>query len=99
MAWTYILSCRDGSYYVGSTAIDVEARVWQHNHDDLLAAKYTRRRRPVALVCIEQFDRVEDAFSRERQLHGWSRAKKRALVEGRSADLPVLARGQPPDIE
>jgi putative endonuclease len=65
MAWMYIVRCRDGSFYTGSTAIDVESRIWRHNHDDELAASYTRRRRPVALAYVEQFARVDDAFARE----------------------------------
>lgn len=93
MAWTYILRCKDGSFYTGSTDKDLEARVWEHNHDDALAANFTRKRRPVVLEYAEFFDRVESAFAREKQLQGWSRAKKLALIEGRGADLPELARG------
>ena len=49
MAWTYILECADGSYYVGST-VDLERRVAEHNEG--LGAAYTRsrRRRPVRLA-------------------------------------------------
>ena len=50
MPWTYILECRDGSFYTGSTNGDLEARIWEHNHDDAFAALHTRRRRPVSLV-------------------------------------------------
>jgi hypothetical protein len=44
MAWVYIVECRDGSYYVGSTT-DLDRRIWQHNEG--LGAQYTRHRRPV----------------------------------------------------
>lgn len=59
--------------------------------DEYLAARYTIKRRPVTLVYSEEFERIADAFGRERQIHGWSRAKKSALVEGRVDDLPSLA--------
>ena len=92
MAWMYIARCSDGSYCTGSTALEsVDARIWQHNHDDGLAAAYTRRRRPITLSYVEQFERVEDAFAREKQVQGWSRAKKEALVNGRFGELPTLS--------
>ena len=47
----YMLRCADGSYYVGSTKQEVEARVWEHNN--LPIDGYTRRRRPVTLVFTE----------------------------------------------
>jgi len=94
MAWAYILRCRDGSYYTGSTDKELEARIWEHNHDDVLAANFTRKRRPVELVYAESFGRIEDAFCREKQLQGWSRAKKEALIQGRGQDLPALSRAR-----
>jgi putative endonuclease len=94
MAWTYILECADGSLYVGSTT-DLERRVSQHNLG--LGAAYTRlrRRRPVRLVWAAEYARVEDAFFYEKQIQGWSRAKRLALIEGRFGDLPDLA-SRPP---
>ena len=94
MAWTYILECADGSLYVGSTT-DLERRVSQHNLG--LGAAYTRlrRRRPVRLVWAAEFERVEDAFLYEKQVQGWSRAKRIALIEGRFDALPDLA-SRPP---
>ena len=94
MPWTYILECADGSLYVGSTT-DLERRVSQHNLG--LGAAYTRlrRRRPVRLVWAAEFSRVEDAFLYEKQIQGWSRAKRVALIEGRFDALPDLA-SRPP---
>lgn len=94
MAWTYILRCEDGSFYTGSTDKDLDARVWEHNNDDVLAANFTRMRRPVVVAYAEQFDSIEMAFAREKQLQGWGRAKKSALIEGRGFDLPGLARAR-----
>ncbi|NKF32828.1 GIY-YIG nuclease family protein, partial [Pseudomonas sp. BGM005] len=79
MAWTYIVRCNDGSFYTGSTNGDLRSRVWEHNHDEHFAARFTRRRRPVVLVYAEQFSTVDAAFFREKQIQGWSRAKKIAL--------------------
>ena len=90
MPWTYIVECADGSLYVGSTT-DLDRRVSEHNLG--LGAAYTRlrRRRPVRLVWAAEFHRVEDAFFYEKQIQGWCRAKRVALIEGRIRDLPDLA--------
>jgi putative endonuclease len=85
----YILECSDGSYYTGST-VNLEARLWQHENG--LGANHTRKHLPVKLVYSEFYDYVSDAFYREKQVQGWSRAKKRALIEGRHEDLPKLAK-------
>jgi len=76
--WTYLLSCADGSYYVGHTD-DLEKRIAAH--DDGTFGGYTSRRRPVALRYAEVFDTRDDAFRRERQIKGWSRQKKEALAQ------------------
>ncbi len=89
MAWVYILSCADGSYYTGST-FDLQRRLWQHNEG--LGANFTRTRRPVTLAFAAETDSVAVAFAWEKQIQGWSRAKKLALIEGRLADLPALSR-------
>jgi putative endonuclease len=41
-----------------------------------------------------EFERIDDAWAAERRIHGWSRAKKLALIEGRLADLPELAKAR-----
>ena len=85
----YILQCSDGSYYTGSTK-DLELRIRQHNAGE--GANYTRKRLPVKLVYYEEFQRIDDSFYREKQIQGWSRKKKEALIESRHEDLPLLAR-------
>ncbi len=62
----YIVRCRDDSLYVGSTAKEPEARVWEHNNDEILAARCTIKRRPVVLLYVEEYDRIDDAFAREK---------------------------------
>ncbi|MCB9497193.1 MAG: GIY-YIG nuclease family protein [Fibrobacteria bacterium] len=94
MAWLYILECSDGSFYVGST-IDLERRVAQHKSGE--GAVYTRSRRPLKLVFSQEFQRLEEAFLREKQVQGWNRAKRLALIEGRFQDLPILALRKSPN--
>ena len=76
--YVYILRCSDGSYYTGHTD-NLEARLAAHQSGAIPG--YTFKRRPVSLVFSEQFLSREDAFERERQIKGWSRAKKQALIE------------------
>jgi putative endonuclease len=77
MAYTYILKCSDGSYYVGSTR-NLEHRVWQHSTG--LGSKYTSTRIPVELIFAHEFDNVGDAYAFEKKIQGWSRAKREALI-------------------
>jgi putative endonuclease len=88
--WLYMLRCADGSYYVGTTRTDLEVRVAQHQTGYF--GGYTLTRRPVSLVYSDHFDRIEEAIAAERQLKGWSRAKKEALIAGRFDRLRSLAR-------
>lgn len=90
MAWTYILECRDGSYYVGSTT-DLPARLHQHQIGEGAAFTRPRRRRPVRLLWSGEFATAPEAFAFEKQVQGWSRAKRQALARGEYAALPELA--------
>ena len=89
MAWTYVLECSDGTYYVGST-LHLERRVWEHNEG--LGAEYTSRRCPVTLVFSAEFATVREAFIFEKQVQGWGRKKREALIRGDYEALPDLAR-------
>lgn len=91
MPYMYILECADGSYYTGSTK-DLERRLWQHQNG--MGAKHTAKRLPVKLVYCEFYDRVSDAFYREKQVQGWSRKKKQALMAGDTNELHRLAECQ-----
>ncbi|MDT4331007.1 GIY-YIG nuclease family protein [Methylomonas sp. MED-D] len=88
MPYLYILQCSDGSYYTGSTW-DLERRLWEHQNG--LGAKHTAKRLPVQLVYCEMCERIEDAYIREKQIQGWSRNKKQALMAGDSNLLHRLA--------
>ncbi|NQW16782.1 MAG: GIY-YIG nuclease family protein [Chloroflexi bacterium] len=89
VAWVYILKCSDGSYYVGST-VNLAMRVAQHKAG--LGSPWTARRLPVEAVFSYEVHRIDDAFYLERQIKGWRRTKKEALILGRYDLLPGLAR-------
>ncbi|GAA1908047.1 GIY-YIG nuclease family protein [Nocardioides lentus] len=91
MPYAYMLRCRDGSYYVGSTW-DLDRRVADHNLGQGLGAAYTSSRRPVVLVWSQHFDRIEDAFAFEKRVQGWGRAKREALIRGDWDAISALAR-------
>ncbi len=86
--WVYILECADGSYYTGSTN-NLELRLAQHQAGE--GANHTKKRLPVKLVYCEEFQRIDDAFYREKQIQGWSREKKEALIKGMPENLKKLA--------
>jgi predicted GIY-YIG superfamily endonuclease len=90
--FVYILRCFDGSYYVGH-ARDVEARAVSHNEGN--GARWTAKRLPVVLVYTERIASEAEAVARERQLKGWSRAKKEALISGDFAALKRSSRARP----
>src|SRR5882724_3631503 len=92
--FVYIVRCRDGSYYVGSARRDLDRRIAEHNAGTY--GGYTARRRPVELVLSCEFQQITDAISAERQIKGWSRAKKEALIQGDEAMLVLLARRRTP---
>jgi len=85
----YILKCSDGSYYTGST-VDLERRLSQHQNGE--GANYTKKRLPVELVYFEEYSSIADAFYREKQVQGWSKKKKEALINGEYEDLKHLAK-------
>jgi len=86
----YMLRCSDGSFYVGTTRDSLEKRIAEHQAGTF--GGYTSQRCPVTLVFHQKFERIEDAVSAERQIKGWRREKKEALIRGDYAALPALAR-------
>ena len=85
----YILECSDKSYYVGSTKY-LELRLLQHQSGE--GANHTKKRLPVKLVYFEEYDHVAKAFYREKQVQGWSRKKKEALIARQYDKLPALSK-------
>jgi len=89
--YTYILLCGNGKYYTGSTN-NIERRLKEHSEGN--GANFTRKNLPIQLVYLEEFERIDLAFYREKQIQGWSRAKKEALINGAYNELPNLAECQ-----
>ena len=90
--YVYILDCKDWSYYTGVTN-DIETRLWEHHtgQDD---KAYTYTRRPVELKYVEIFQDIDQAISREKQIKGWSRKKKQALIAENFEKLKEFAKSK-----
>jgi len=87
----YILKCCDGTFYTGST-VDLQRRLAQHQNGE--GANYTSKRLPVELVFCQEFERIDEAFAKEKQVQGWSHAKKEALINGDTNQLKKLSECQ-----
>ena len=79
MNYTYLLECSDHSFYCGWTN-DLDKRVMAHNSGN--GAKYTKSRRPVALVYYETYETKEAAMKREAAIKRMSRREKERLISG-----------------
>ena len=77
--YTYMIKCSDCTLYSGHTD-NLKRRL--HEHQEGLCPGYTRNRRPVRLVFAKEFATRDEAFWFERQIKGWSRRKKEALIRG-----------------
>ncbi len=89
--YTYILLCADRSFYTGHTD-NLEQRIGAHQSG--LIEGYTHSRLPVELVWSSEFPTRYEALSAERQIKGWGRAKKQALITGDWVRIQQLARNR-----
>lgn len=87
--YVYIIMCNDDSYYIGLTD-DLIRRFTEHVNG-LYETCYTFKRRPVVLKYYETIPFLKDAIDREKQLKGWSRAKKESLIKGNFHKLQLLS--------
>jgi putative endonuclease len=87
--YVYILQCRDGLYYTGITN-NISGRVDDHQ-TGVDPKCFTFRRRPVKLVYSTEFSNPEIAIEVEKQIKGWSRKKKEALINENWDELRLLA--------
>lgn len=94
MFWVYILRCVDGSYYTGHTD-NLEKRLGQHQVGEYEG--YTATRCPVELAWSQECATREEALSAERQIKGWSRQKKEAMMRGDWREVACLARNKSGD--
>jgi len=88
--YMYILQCHDGRFYTGSTK-DLNERLIKHKSGN--GAKFTKSNLPIKLIYYEKFDRIDEAFKREKQIQGWSKAKKIALIKNDFDLLRKLSAG------
>ena len=102
MVTVYILQCANGQYYVGSTT-NLIRRISEHQLADdgstgspqgYRGAKFTKAHQPIELVYTEEYEDDHTGRMREQQLHGWSRAKKEALIRGDINKLKDLSRAK-----
>lgn len=90
--YVYILKCSDNSYYTGITN-NIERRISEHN-EGIHPNSYTYNRRPVILVFQQQFTDVMKAIAFEKQVKGWSRKKKEAIINNEWHKLPGLSKNR-----
>ena len=76
--YVYIMSSQRGVLYVGITS-NLERRVFQHKHHSL--GGFTEKYNVTVLVYFERFATVHAAIGREKEIKGWRREKKIALIE------------------
>lgn len=88
--FVYILECADKSFYTG-VCNDIERRMAEHEEGEDSSC-YTFFRRPLKLVYNEEYDDINEAIAREKQIKGWSRIKKRALIEEKFDKLVQFSR-------
>ncbi len=89
--YMYILRCANGQYYTGSTKY-LQRRLAQHQQGE--GANFTKKHLPVELVYYEEYNRIDTAFYREKQVQAWSSKKKEALIKGDFNRLHELAECQ-----
>lgn len=95
--YVYILLCADGSYYTGMTN-NIERRLQEHE-EGLVPFCYTYKRLPVVLKYSCQYKYVNDAIAREKQIKGWTRKKKEALINGDFDELIRLSKSRSRDLD
>ena len=87
--YVYILGSYSGILYIGVTG-NLHRRVWQHKEE--ITEGFTKRYDVTRLLHFERFHEVLNAIAREKQLKGWTRAKKIALIEAKNPTWEDLSR-------
>jgi len=87
--WIYLLRCADGSFYAGHTD-DLDKRIGEHATG--ACGGYAATRLPGELVWSQECSTRVEALSFERQIKGWGRAKKEALIRGNWDEISRLAK-------
>lgn len=89
--WVYILKCSDSSYYTGHTD-NLEKRIYEHETGKIQG--YCAQRLPVQLAYSQEFPTRNEALSVERQIKGWRRKKKAAMMRGDWDEVSRLAKNK-----
>jgi putative endonuclease len=87
--YVYILKCKDNSYYTGITN-NIDRRIFEHKKG-INKSCYTFKRRPIELQFFQEFNDVLQAIYFEKKIKGWTRAKKKALIDGDWDMLQILS--------
>jgi putative endonuclease len=87
--YVYITSSKSGVLYIGATN-NLERRVFEHRQG--LLEGFTKKYRVIRLIYVEQFDRPAEMVARERQLKGWTRSRKLALIHSQNPEMVDYAR-------
>ena len=90
--FVYILECSDNSYYTGVTN-NLERRIIEHT-TALNPKSYTAQRLPVKLVFHQFFQDIRKAIAFEKQVKGWSRKKKEAIINNNWELLIALSKSK-----
>jgi len=90
--YVYIVKCSDDSYYTGVTN-NPDRRMAEHNEGHH-PKSYTFSRRPVELLFCQKFGDINQAIAFEKQVKGWSRKKKEAIIANEWQKLPELSKNR-----
>ncbi len=91
--YVYILRSTSNKLYIGQTN-SLDKRTHQHLTKDKKAAKYTKDNDEFKLVYQEEYATRLEVMRREKQLKGWSKSKKEALIKGDSVKLKKLSKSR-----
>jgi putative endonuclease len=86
--YVYIMASRSGTLYIGVTN-NIPRRMYEHKHG--LLPGFTGKYRIHRLVYVEEFECADQAIAREKQLKGWTRKRKIALIESVNPSLKDLS--------
>jgi putative endonuclease len=92
--YVYMLQCADQSFYVGVTN-SIDRRLQEHKNGKNMSC-YTYKKRPLTLVFCAEYQYINDAIDREKQIKKWTRKKKEALMIDEPELLEILAQRQQP---
>jgi len=88
--YVYIMTNHSGTLYTGMTD-NLEHRIYEHRHD--LVPGFASKYKVTKLVYYEEGNNVDTVLTREKQIKGWPRARKVALIESKNPEWKDLSSG------